>query len=151
MSSKLTNSLNLLGFKWYIRYDFAGYDDRINSFYYSNFVSQARKLRRKGRKLDLYYLNDNAPIHTSVVSRFTIENYVLNVISHPPYSPDLASSDFYLFSNLKKTLRGQQFPNMEYLKSALAKFFNEKHPDFFKKAFLELAFHWKKYADVFRD
>jgi hypothetical protein len=28
---------------------------------------------------------------------------------HSPYSPDLASSDFYLFSHVKHCLRGQSF------------------------------------------
>jgi len=71
------------------------------------------------------------------------------VILHPPYSPNFAPSDFYLFSQLKKTLRGQQFPNKKYFKVARVKFFDEKHPDFFRKAFVELAVCWKKYADVF--
>jgi len=70
---------------------------------------------------------------------------------HYPNNPDLAHSDFYLFSHLKKTLRGQQFPNKEYLKAAVVKFFDGKHPDYFKKAFLELGVRWKKCTDVFGD
>jgi len=31
------------------------------------------------------------------------------VVSHPPYSPDLAPSDFWLFPKLKETLKGQYF------------------------------------------
>jgi len=76
-------------------------------------ITQTRKLRQKGRKLDLYYLHDYVPIHISVVSRDTIEGCGLNVILHPLYSPGLTPSDFYLFYHHKKTLKGQQFPNKE--------------------------------------
>jgi transposase len=31
------------------------------------------------------------------------------ILPHPPYSPDLALSDFHLFSKMKKHLRGQRF------------------------------------------
>jgi len=116
-----------------ILHDFAGKDDRINSSCYSNLVSQAKKLGRKWRKLDLYYLHDNAAIHTSLVSRATIEGYGLNVILHLPYSPDLAPSEFYLFSNLKKTPRVQQFYNKEYLKAAV-EIFRWRTPRFIQKS-----------------
>lgn len=29
------------------------------------------------------------------------------IINHPSYSPDLATSEYYLFSNMKKELRGK--------------------------------------------
>lgn len=89
--------------------DFAESGVRINSSYYSILVQKARKLRRKSRVSDLYYLHDNAPIHTSAASMATIECCGLNLLSHPPYSPDLAPSDFYLFNHLKRNLRGQHF------------------------------------------
>ena len=31
------------------------------------------------------------------------------LLQHPPYSPDLAPEDFFLFPNLKKRLDGQRF------------------------------------------
>jgi histone-lysine N-methyltransferase SETMAR len=31
------------------------------------------------------------------------------VLPHPPYSPDLAPSDFHLFSALKDTIHGKRF------------------------------------------
>jgi len=39
------------------------------------------------------------------------------VITHPPYSPDLAPSDFWLFSTLKMGLKGTRFATMEDIKS----------------------------------
>jgi histone-lysine N-methyltransferase SETMAR len=128
--------------------DFARNGVRIDSAYYSNLVQSARKLRRKSRVSKLYYLHDNAPIHTSVVSTSKIESCGLELLRHPPYSPDLAPSDFYMFNHLKKSLRGQHFASKEDLRDAVMEFFTEKSPDFFKIAFLDLADRWKKCVDV---
>jgi len=35
------------------------------------------------------------------------------LIVHPPYSPDLAPSDYYLFPNLKRWLQGKRFTSNE--------------------------------------
>jgi len=37
------------------------------------------------------------------------------LLEHPPYSPDLAPSDFWLFPHLKKFLRGKRFSNEEVI------------------------------------
>jgi hypothetical protein len=39
-------------------------------------------------------------------------------INHPPYSPNLAPRDFYLFKDLKKVLRGR-FSGEDEMKSAV--------------------------------
>jgi histone-lysine N-methyltransferase SETMAR len=38
-----------------------------------------------------------------------IEELKFELVDHPPYSPDLAPSDFFLFPNLNKWLSGQRF------------------------------------------
>lgn len=128
--------------------DFAENGVKINSEYYSNLVTRCRQLRRKSKLSELYYLHDNAPIHTSGVSISNIEKLGLNLLSHPPYSPDLAPSDYYLFRHLKKELRGQNFDTKEELRTAVEEFLNGKPPIFFQKAFLELAERWKKCEEV---
>jgi len=35
------------------------------------------------------------------------------VMPHPPYSPDLASADIFLFPTLKTTLKGRRFQTVE--------------------------------------
>jgi hypothetical protein len=35
------------------------------------------------------------------------------MLPHPPYSPDLALSDFFLFADLKKMLAGKKFSTNE--------------------------------------
>jgi len=46
--------------------------------------------------------HDNAAPHTAKVVTKYLKQERVNVLPHPPYSPDLAFCDFFLFSNLKK-------------------------------------------------
>jgi len=124
--------------------DFLNSGTNINSEYYSNLVLEARKKRRKSRLCDLYYLADNAPVHTSQHSKAVFDTIGMRMLQHPPYSPDLAPSDFYLFRHLKKHLRGERFNNKDDLKAAVTNFLNEKPTDFFQKAFSELVVRWRK-------
>jgi len=53
--------------------------------------------------------HDNAPAHMSWVAQAIVKDIWLEQLSHPPYSPDLTPSDFYLFRLLKQHLRGTRF------------------------------------------
>jgi len=39
----------------------------------------------------------------------TVDSLGLDVLPHPPYSPDLAPSDYHHFDPMKKMLAGQKF------------------------------------------
>jgi len=41
----------------------------------------------------------------------------ITVLEHPAYSPDLASSDFFLFLKIKKILKGRHFDNIDDIRS----------------------------------
>jgi hypothetical protein len=41
----------------------------------------------------------------------------LAVIPHPPYSPDLALCDFFLFSKMKLKLKGRRFDTTEEIQA----------------------------------
>jgi histone-lysine N-methyltransferase SETMAR len=49
-------------------------------------------------------------------------------VPHPPYSPDLAPSDFWLFGDVKTSLVGQTFDEPEQLLEAITEFLNEIQP-----------------------
>ena len=44
---------------------------------------------------------DNAPAHKSVVAIAAVSDCGFELVDHPPYSPDLALSDYFLFTTLK--------------------------------------------------
>jgi histone-lysine N-methyltransferase SETMAR len=58
---------------------------------------------------------DNAPAHRAIKTREYLEKEHLRVIPHPPYSPDLAPCDFFLFGFLKSQLRGRKSSTDEEL------------------------------------
>jgi hypothetical protein len=44
-----------------------------------------------------------------------MERNAMERAPHPPYSPDLATSDFYLFGHVKQRLRGYESADQEVL------------------------------------
>ena len=52
---------------------------------------------------------DNAPAHKSVLAMGKLKDLHYELLEHPPYSTDLALSDFSLFPKLKLFLAGQRF------------------------------------------
>jgi transposase len=56
---------------------------------------------------DLILHFDNAACHKARLISDRIERAKLRVMPQPPYSPDLAPSDFFLFGYLKRRLRGK--------------------------------------------
>ena len=68
---------------------------------FENYVKKSRP--RLGLQ-SLTILHDNAPAHTSKDTVAFLEKKGLTILPHPPYSPDLAPFDFFLFPRLKKTL-----------------------------------------------
>ena len=53
-------------------------------------------VNRKG----VIFHHDNAKLHTSLATHQKLLRLGWEVMLHPPYSPDLASSDYYLFRSL---------------------------------------------------
>jgi histone-lysine N-methyltransferase SETMAR len=59
---------------------------------------------------------DNAPAHTALsVKQFLAEKQIA-VLQHPPYSPDLALCDFFLFPKVKSVLKGTRFASVTEVK-----------------------------------
>jgi len=51
--------------------------------------------------------HDNAPAHSALIVREFSARNSITVLEHPPYSPDLATWDFFLFPKYKLVLRGR--------------------------------------------
>lgn len=49
---------------------------------------------------------DNAPVHTAVAVKNWFAAHSIPLLEHPPYSPDLAPADFFLFPKVKEMLAG---------------------------------------------
>ncbi|CAH1960743.1 unnamed protein product [Acanthoscelides obtectus] len=69
---------------------------------------------------------DNASSHTAQKTRQYLTEENVELLDHPPYSPDLSPNDFFTFPKIKNRLRGQRFQSPE------------EAVDAFKNAFLDL-------------
>ena len=57
--------------------------------------------------------HDNAPCHRTSIVQGTIKTLKLDLLPHPPYSPDLAPSDYHLFRSVAHGLAGLHLANFE--------------------------------------
>ncbi|EGI61317.1 FLJ37770-like protein [Acromyrmex echinatior] len=78
---------------------------------------------------------DNAPSHTA----FIVANYLARsntpVIPQPPYSPDLASCDFFLFPRLKRELKGKHWESVENIQKHVTTFLRDIPVEEFQRTF----------------
>jgi hypothetical protein len=81
------------------------------------------------------------------MTKATIQELDWEILPHPPYSPDLAPSDYYLFRSLSNNLRGVSFNNNAELQNWLDDFFKAKPTDFFKRGVENMHERWKAVAN----
>ena len=67
----------------------------------------------------MLFHHDNAPSHQASTTEETIDRRSIEVLGHPPYSPELAPCAFFSFPTLKKILRGHQFDDVADLQRAV--------------------------------
>ena len=56
--------------------------------------------------------HDNAPAHASFIRNY-LEKHQTSVVSHLPYSPDLAPADFFLFPKIITIFKRRRFQTIE--------------------------------------
>jgi hypothetical protein len=64
-------------------------------------------------------LDDGTRSHTSAQTAAWLQKRKCEVLQHPPHSPDLAQSDFYLFGPFKKFLSGKRFEDQKALQKTV--------------------------------
>ena len=128
--------------------DYMPHKTTISGEYYAALMDRLHesiKEKRRGKlRKGVLLLHDNAPVHTARVARRAILNCGFEELYQPPYSPDLAPSDYYLFGHLKKELRGKRFADDNELKSAIEHWLESRGENFY----LELQKRWTKCIDV---
>ena len=80
----------------------------------------------------------------SQVDMTAATEYGFENLLHPPYSPDIAPSDFYLFPILKSHLRGTQYRRNEGVKEAVNEYFGDQEKAFYFEGIRKLEQRWTK-------
>ena len=107
------------------------YSDQLEEQLHPSIRSKRSGLLSKGIVLQ----HDNARAHTANVTSSTITKLGWEVLVHPPYSPDLAPSDYHLFGPLKDHLGGIKFDTDEDGKNAVQKWLHTMPETFFLQVF----------------
>ena len=110
---------------------------------YNNCTNAIREKHRGKLSKGVLLQQDNARVHTSKVAMDAVDRSGYELIPHPAYSPDLAPSDFFLFPNLEKDIRGH-FRSDEEVVTAVEEWVNGKDPDFFSSGLMALEHRWSK-------
>jgi len=91
--------------------------------------------------------HDNAPSHNAAIVKKFLANRNVALLHHPPYLPDLAPADYFLFPKLKFSLQGWHFQTVEEIQRAVTRELN----NISKTAFLECKKKLKEHANKCTD
>ena len=95
-----------------------------------------REKRRGKLPKGVLLQQDNARVHACKVAMDAVERNVYELIPHTYYSPDLAPSDCFLFSKLKKDIHGCHFWSEEEDARAVEEWVSGKDPDIFSSGLM---------------
>ncbi len=87
---------------------------------------------------------DNAPAHVANITLALFGESKILLLAHPPYSPDLAPSDYFLFPCIKNNLRGHKFQNLQDMRTGVLRTIRSIPQEQFMIAIRTLPFRWMK-------
>jgi len=135
----------MIFFDWQgvIHKEFVPEGETINAVYYKvvmeRLLNRIRRVRPGMCKSgDWFLLHDNAPSNNAtIVKQFSAQRKV-TVIDHPPYSPDLAPTDYALFPRVKSHLKGRLFDSISDIQKSVTSTLNTIAKDGFYKGIQKL-------------
>jgi len=69
----------------------------------------------------------------------------ITVRLQPPYSPDLAHCDFFLFQKIKSAVKGHHFESTEYIQKSVMQVLNDIPQAAFQECYKEWQHRWKRW------
>ena len=110
-------------------------------------LSRALKEKRsqfENRHDKVILQHDNARPHVANVVKTYLETLNWDVLPHPPYSPDIAPSDYHLFRSMTHGLAEQHFRSYEETKNWVDLWIASKDEQFFRRGIRMLPERWEK-------
>ncbi len=93
---------------------------------------------------DTLLLYDNAPPHRA--SNDFAKSLGFEVLPHAAYSPDLSPCDFYLFSAMKREMKGREFDSDEHVADFAVEWLDivtEAKANFYRDGMMKLIRQWE--------
>jgi len=124
----------------------------INAEYYLSLLVQLEdilKEKSRGKVTNgVLFLHKNDPAHRALATQKELAYPGFHCLDHPPYSPDLAPSDYHLFSGLKKQLKGRHFSSDAEVIAAAETWLDGQHSEFFLSGLKKLEQRANKCIDL---
>ena len=119
-----------------IHYELLHYGQTLNSDLYCQqldrlnaaLMQKRPSLINRGR---IVFHQDSARPHTSLMTRQKLRELGWVVLLHPPYSPDLAPSDYHLFLPMAIELANRKLATRESCENWLSEFFDNREASFY--------------------
>jgi len=108
-----------------------------------NQVLRQKRPEYQKRQHKVILLHDNAPAHAAKRTKETIETFGWEILSHAAYSPDLAPSDYHLFTSMGHALADERFTDYKNVEEWLDEWFSSKEENFFWRAIHKLPERWE--------
>ena len=105
---------------------------------------QEKRPQYEQRHEKVMLLHDNARPHVAQVVKTYLETLKWDVLPHPPYSPDIAPSDYHLFRSMAHGLAEQHFHYYEEAKNWVDSWIAAKDEQFFRRGIRMLPERWEK-------
>ena len=125
----------------------------VNKEFYCDVLRRLREnIRRKRPNLwhakNWILHDDNAPCHRALLVREFLAKNNTPSLPHPPYSPDLAPADFFLFPKMKLRLKGRRFGTIAEIQDESQRVLNQLTREDFQTAFQEWQKRWTRCIDA---
>ena len=135
-----------------VHHEFVPEGATVNQHFYKEvlqrLISRVRRVRHDLWETKSWMLHhDNAPAHNAFRTRDFLSQSGTTVAPHPPYSPNLAPCDFFLFPKLKMRLRGRRFTTVEEIQRE-SQVLNTVQQSDFHSAFQALQSRWARCVDA---
>ncbi|XP_048253299.1 histone-lysine N-methyltransferase SETMAR-like [Haliotis rufescens] len=133
--------------KGVIHTDYLPHGTTLNGEYYAKLLKQVRQSIKVGF---CFTRTTHQSVHTSRVAMTAVQECGYELLSHPPYSPDLAPSDFHLFPRLKKHLRGRRFEDDDELTAAVegTRGLGDQNVDFYRSGISDWQTRWNNCVEL---
>ena len=136
-----------------IHTEFVPQGETVTADYYCQTLAHLREQIRRRRPhlwvktgLWRHFLlhHDNATPHTAVPTLAALGETGTDMLAHPPYSPDLAPNDYFLYPELKKYMRGMVYRNVQEVQQAALRILRQIPQHKFEDAIKDMPVRWAK-------
>jgi len=139
-----------------VHHEFAPQGQTVNAGFYCNVLCHLREeIQQKRPELwragNCLLHDDNAPSHQALITHEFLAHNSIITLPHPPYSPDMAPCDFFVFPKMNLQLKGRRFDRVEEIQQESQNVLSTLRDQDFQHAFQQWQRRWDQCVAAHRD